>query len=228
MVEYRYINSAPRREVCLMLYSVIRIILALAGAAVAFIMVIYGDEERKYNIRSFDNRKAWIRAGITFLAAVILLHLIPVENFIIGFSKPEKAFHYNNTGEVLEINQYPGCAFVIASTGDEKITTHVIPERKDGKWSLETIYNRKRDVTTVNYCIIERLYVPGTNNCFVIISHNTEGNISDVPTGVIDSRNTEFIAVDYPDRVPFYYGFIEEMSDDYILYIDGNIAIGRE
>lgn len=211
-----------------MLYSIIRIILALAGAAVTFVMRIYGDEERKYNIRSSDNRKAWVGAIITFCASFIVLYLIPVENILTGFSKPEDAFHYNNTGEILEANEYPGCAFVIASTGDEKITTHILPVRKDGKWQLETIYNRKREVTTVNYCIIERLYIPGTDNCFVIISHNTEGNISDVPTGVFDSRNTEFIAVDYPDRVPFYYGYVEEMSDDYTLHIDGSVAIGKE
>ena len=208
-----------------MLYSLIRILLALAGAAAAFIMVIYRDEERKYNIRSHDTRRAWIIGGITFLAAVILLHLIPIENQIISFSEPGDAFHYNNTGEILEIDEYPGCAFVIASTGDEKITTHVLPGRKDGRWQLETIYNRRREVNTFNYCITERLYVPGTNDCFVIISHNTEGNISDVPVGVIDNRNTEFIAVDYPDRVPFYYGFVEDMSDDYTLHIDGNVAI---
>ena len=209
-----------------MLYSVIRIILALAGAAVAFVMAVYSDEERKFNIRSSDNRRAWIRAAITFSVAAILLHLIPVENYIIGFSKPEDAFHYNNTGEILETYEYPDCAFVIASTGDEKITTHVIPARKDGKWMLETIYNRRREVSTLNYCIIERLYVYGTDNCFVIISHNTEGNISDVPTGVIDSRNTQFNAVVYPDRVPFYYGYVENMSDDYVLYVDGTRAIG--
>ncbi len=209
-----------------MLYSTIRIILALAGAAVAFVMRIYSDEEKKYHIRSSDNRGAWLGAVITFAASVIILHLIPVENVIMGFSKPEDAFHYNNTGEILEIDEYPDCAFVIASTGDEKITTHVLPARKDGKWQLETLYNRRREVSTYNYCIIERLYVPGTNNCFVIISHNTEGNISDVPTGVFDSRNTQFNAVEYPDRVPFYYGYVEEMSDDYILHIDGNVAIG--
>ena len=209
-----------------MLYSIIRIILALAGAAVVFVMRIYGDEAKKYNIRSSDNRKAWIGAVVTVLGAGILRHLIPVENVIVSFSKPEDAFHYNNTGDILEIDEYQNCAFVIASTGDEKITTHLLPVTKDGKWKLETLYNRKRDVTTFNYCIIERLYVPGTDDCFVIISHNTEGNISDVPTGVIDSRNTEFIAVDYPDRVPFYYGFVENMSDDYTLHIDGNIAIG--
>lgn len=210
-----------------MLYSIIRIVLALAGAAVVFVMLVYKDEERKYMMRSAaGSQKAWVGAGATFAAAVVALHLIPVENFITGFSTPEKAFLYNHTGEILEIDERGDCAFVIVSTGDEKITTHVLPLGKDGKWKLETAYNRRRVVTTVNYCIIERLYVPGTDNCFVIISHNTEGNISDVPTGVIDSRNTEFTAVEYPDRVPFYYGFVEDMSDDYTLYIDGNTAIG--
>lgn len=212
-----------------MIYSIIRIILALAGAAVVFVMLSYSDDERKYMARSSaGSRKAWLGAAATFAAAVTVLHLIPVENFITGFSKPEDAFLYNHTGEILEIDEYGSCAFVIVSTGDEKITTHVLSTDKKGRWKLETIYNRRRDVTTFNYCIIERLYVPGTNDCFVIISHNTEGNISDVPTGVFDSRNTEFAAVEYPDRVPFYYGFVKDMSDDYTLHIDGNVAIGAE
>ena len=147
---------------------------------------------------------------------------------ITGFAKPEDAFLYNHTGEILEINEYSDCAFVIVSTGDEKITTHILPLRKDGKWQMETVYNRKRRVDTYNYCIIERLYVPGMDDCFVIISHNTEGNISDIPNGIIDSRNTKFTIVDYPDRITFYYGYVEDMSDDYMLYIDGNLAIGNK
>lgn len=210
-----------------MIYSTIRIILALAGAAVVFVMLTYGDEERRYMVRSVTgSRKAWIGAMSTFAAAAVVLHLIPVENYITGFAKPEDAFHYNHIGEILEIDDYGSCAFVINSTGDEKITTHVLPAGKGGKWKLETIYNRRREVTTLNYCIIERLYVPGTEDCFVIISHNTEGNISDVPTGVFDNRSTEFNVVDYPDRITFYYGFVEDMSEDYTLNIDGNIAIG--
>ena len=209
-----------------MIYSLIRIILALAGAAVAYVMITYKDEARRYMIRSIDNRKAWLGAFATFAAAAVALHLIPVESLIIGFSTPESAFRYNHTGEILETHEYGDCAFVIVSTGDEKITTHVLPMRSDGKWKLETVYNRRRKVNTFNYCIIERLYVPGTDNCFVVISHNTEGNISDIPNGVVDNRNTEFNAVEYPDRITFYSGYVEDMSDDYTLHIDGNIAIG--
>ncbi len=210
-----------------MIYSVIRIILALAGAAVAFVMLTYSDEERRYMVRSVTgSRKVWIGTISTFAAAVVVLHLLPVENMITGFSKPQDAFLYNHTGEILEIDEYSDCAFVVNSTGDEKITTHVLPIGSDGKWKLETVYNRKRDVTTLNYCIIERLYVPDSKNCFVVISHSTEGNISDIPGRVIDNRNTQFNVVDYPDRVTFYYGYVEDMGDDYTLTIDGNIVIG--
>jgi len=212
-----------------MLYSLIRIILALAGAGVVFVMMTYSEEDRKYMARaSFGSRRAWTGALTVFACAAVALHLFPVENLITGFSDAEDAFLYNHTGEILEINEYSNCAFVIVSTGDEKITTHVLPMREDGRWQVETLYNRKRQVDTFNYCIIERLYVPGTNDCFVIISHNTEGNISDIPSGIIDSRNTKFSIVEYPDRVTFYYGYVEDMSDDYILHIDGNVAIGRE
>ena len=212
-----------------MIYSIIRIVLALAGAAVVYIMLIYSDEERRYMMRSAaGSRRAWTGAVSTFAAAVVVLHLIPVENIIIDFSKPEDAFHYNHTGEILEIDEYEKCAFVINSTGDEKITTHVLPVGSKGKYKLETVFNRKRKVTTLNYCIIEQLFVPGSDDCFVIISHSTEGNISDMAGSVIDNRNTQFNIVDYPDRVPVYYGYVENMSDDYLLPIDGNVAIGRE
>ncbi len=212
-----------------MLYSVIRIILALAGAAVAFVMITYSDEAHKYSARNAaGSGKAWSGAAAVFAAAAILLHLIPAENLTVAFATPEDAFLYNHTGSILEIVQYSDCAFVIVSTGDEKITTHVLPMRSDGRWKLETLYNRRRKVSTLNYCIIERLYVPGSNDCFVIVSHNTEGNISDVPNGIIDNRNTKFNIVDYPDRVVFYYGFVEDMAEDYILHVDGNVAIGGE
>ncbi len=208
-----------------MIYSLIRIILALAGGAVVFVMLTYSDESRRFAPRTAGSSKAWSGAAATAAAAAIVLHLLPVENLIIGFSTPEDAFLYNHTGEILEIDEYADCAFVIVSTGDEKITTHVLPMRSDGKWKMETLYNRRRDVATLNYCMIERLYVPGSDDCFVIVSHNTEGNISDIPNGIIDNRNTKFNIVDYPDRVVFYYGYVEEMSDDYTLYVDGNTAI---
>lgn len=212
-----------------MIYSIIRMVLALAGAAVVYIMLTYSDEERRYMVRSVTgSRRAWIGAVSTFAAAVVVLHLIPVENLILDFSKPEDAFYYNHTGEILEIDEYGKCAFVINSTGDEKITTHVLPVGSKGKWKLETVFNRKRKVTTLNYCIIEQLFVPGTDDCFVIISHSAEGNISDLAGSVIDNRNTQFNIVDYPDRVPFYYGYVEDMAEDYVLHIDGNVAIGGE
>ncbi len=211
-----------------MIYSIIRIVLALAGAAVVFIMLTYSDEERRYMVRyATGSRRAWIGAISTFAAAVVVLHLMPVENYFSGFSKPEDAFYYNHTGEILEIDEFANCAFVVNSTGDEKITTHVLPVGSKGKYKLETVYNRKRKVTTYNYCIIEQLFVPGTDDCFVIISHSTEGNISDMAGSVIDNRNTQFVIVDYPDRVPFYYGYVEDMADDYVLHVDGNVAIGK-
>ena len=210
-----------------MIYSLVRIVLALAGAAVVFVMLTYSDEERRYMTHSIaGSRKAWIGAISTFTAAVVALHLIPVENLIIDFSKPEDAFYYNHTGEILEIDEYGNCALVINSTGDEKITIHVLPIDGNGKYHLETIDNRRRRVSTFNYCMIEQLYVPGTDDCFVIISHSTEGNISDIAGSVLDNRNTQFNIVDYPDHITFYYGFVEEMTDDYTLTIDGNIAIG--
>ena len=67
-----------------MIYSIIRIILALAGAAVVFIMLTYSDEERRYMARSVaGSQKAWVGGVSVFAAAVIVLHLIPAENFFI-------------------------------------------------------------------------------------------------------------------------------------------------
>lgn len=209
-----------------MLYSIIRIILALAAAAVVFVMSTYSAEEKRFSPgrRGFES-KAALAAAATFAAAVVALHLLPAENLIVGFSDPASAFRYNSTGEIMEINEYPDCALVIASTGDEKLTVHVLPVRNDGRWQLETIYNRRREVSTLHYCMVERLYVPHSDNCFVVVSHNTTGNISDTPASVVDNRNTRFTAVDYPDRVTFYYGYVEDMSDDYRLYVDGQAVL---
>lgn len=206
-----------------MLYTVIRLILAAAAAAIAYVMLNYARDDRKHSRRARTvQSNTSITAGTIAIFAVLVLTLnfMPVENLVIGFSTPEAAFKYNNSGEILEINEYTDCALVIASTEDGKITTHVLPN-KDGKWKLETVYNRRRDVTTMNYCIVERLYIPDSNNCFVIITHSTDGNIADPPTNVADSHNTKFEAVSYPDVLTFYYGFVENMDDAYSVHVDG-------
>lgn len=206
-----------------MLYTIIRLVLAAAAAAIAYVMLNYYRDEKKRSrrARAVQNNISITASSIAVFAVLaLILNFIPVENSVIGFSTPEAAFKYNHSGEILEINEYSDCALVIASTGDGKITTHVLPN-KDGKWKLETVYNRRRDVATMNYCIVERLYVPDSNNCFVIITHSTDGNIADPPTLVADSHNTRFMAVSYPDVLTFYYGFVEDMDDDYSVHVDG-------
>ncbi len=199
-----------------MLYMTIRIFFASITAAVAFVVYQY---IKSPSFRHLKGRAGAYTAAI-FFGTIILLNFIPVENLIISFSSPESAFRYNNSGDIMEICEYNECALVIASTEDGEITTHVLP-KVDGKWKLETIYNRKREVTTKNYCIAERLYVPNSNDCFVIITHSTSGNIADTPTNVADSRNTKFTAVSYPDMITFYYGFIEDMDNNYTIHVDG-------
>lgn len=205
-----------------MLYIIIRLILALAAGGIAFVM--FSDMRDNYTVgrRRVIRSDTGVLAGTAgvFLAAAILLYLIPVENAVFGFAEPENSFRYNHTGDILEINEYNNCALVIASTGDSKLTTHVLPLR-DGKWQLETLYNRRREVTTMNYCIVERLYVPNSHDCFVIVAHSASGNISEDPSSVTDSRNTKFQIVSYPDTTTFYYGFVTDMSNNYTLHVDG-------
>lgn len=210
-------------EMLPMLYTIIRLIFALAAGAIAFVMCSDMRDSYSAGRRRVIRSDTGVLAGTAgvFLAVMLVLSLIPVENAVFGFKAPENAFRYNHTGEILEINEYNGCAFVIASTGDEKLTTHVLPQRSDGKWQLETLYNRKRDVTTMNYCIAERLYVPHSNDCFVIVAHSPNGNIYDDPSSVTDSRNTKFQIVSYPDTMTFYYGYVTDMDDNYTLHVDG-------
>ena len=205
-----------------MLYTLIRIVLALAAAAITFVMMTYAREDvtsrRRYVRRERD---VWLWAGGVFALLTVGLYLLPVENALVRFRQPEDSFRYNHTGKILEIDEFDRCALVVVQTGDDRLTTHVLPQRKDGGWQLETVYNRRRDVATFGYCMAERLHVPGSDDCFVIVSHSANGNIADVAANVIDSRNTSFEMVDYPDTVPFYYGFIPDMGEDYALYVDG-------
>lgn len=204
-----------------MLYMIIRLVLAGAAAAVAFVMMNYARDDGKQTRRTSRNDKNIAAYSIAiFFALTLIFNFIPVENLLIGFDTPESAFSYNNSGEIMEICEYDDCALVISSTSDGEITTHVLPKKGD-KWKLETTYNRRREVTTKNYCIVEKLYVPDSNDCFVIINHSTSGSIADAPTNVADSRNTKFTAVSYPDTMTFYYGYVEDMDDDYTVHVDG-------
>lgn len=206
-----------------MLYTVIRLIFALAAGGIAFVMLSNARDTYVAGRRRVIRSDTGVLAGTVavFLAATVVLSLFPVENAVFGFKEPENAFRYNHTGEILEIDEYDGCALIVASTGDERVTTHVLPCRSDGRWLLETIYNRRRDVATEGYCIAERLHVPGSDDCFVIVARSASGSIADDPSNVTDSRNTRFQVVSYPDTMTFYYGYVPEMDDKYVLYVDG-------
>lgn len=211
-----------------MLYSAIRIVLALAAAAMTFVIMTYSREEKGYTRRFASNDTGiWFAAGGVLVGLTLLLHFLPVENLLAGFAEPEDSFRYNHSETVLEITEYPDCAFVVAQMGNGEMTTHVLPAGKGGRWKLETVYNRRRDVTTFNYCMVERLYVPHSDGCFVIVTHSTEGNIADAPSNVIDSRNTQFTAVEYPDAITFYYGYVTDMDDDYTVHVDGEKIVFR-
>lgn len=213
-----------------MLYTVIRLIFALAASGIAFVMLSNARDTYVAGRRRVIRSDSAVLAGTAavFLAVTAVLSLIPVENAVFGFREPEDSFRYNHTGEILEIDEYGGCALVVASTGDERVTTHVLPQRGDGKWLLETVYNRRRDVTTLGYCMAERLYVPGADDCFVIVARSASGSIADDPSNVTDSRNTRFQVVSYPDTMTFYYGYVSDMDDKYVLYVDGEKLVFSE
>ena len=206
-----------------MLYIIIRLVLAVAACAMAYVIFSYAQEDKRNSRRSRSSKREisiGLKTGAVFVLTLLVLYFIPIENLIVNFSTPSSAFKYNNSGEIMDIIEYDDCAFVIASTGDGKITTHVLPG-EEGKWKLETVYNRRRDLTTLNYCMVERLYVPDSEKCFVIVSHSTNGNIADPPVNVTDNRGTKFNVVSYPDYLTFYYGFVENMDDDYVIRVDG-------
>lgn len=206
-----------------MLYTLIRLVFALAAGGIAFVLLSETRDtyvaERRRIVRTNTGVLAGTAAAVT--AATLLLSLLPLENTFLGFASPENAFRYNHISGILEIDEYDKCAFVVASTVDERVTTHVLPRRSDGTWQIETIYNRRRDVTTQGYCIAERLWVPGTNDCFVTVAHSASGTIADDPVNVSDNCRTRFEAVSYPDTMTFFYGYVADMDDSYTLYVDG-------
>lgn len=210
-----------------MLYTVIRLIFALAAGGIAFVICSEARDRYVPGRRRFIRSDAGVLVGAvgTGIAMTVLLSLLPVENAVIGFRKPENAFRYNHTGSILQIDEYDHCAFVIASTGDGRVTTHILPRRADGRWKLETLYNRRREVSAVGYCLVERLYVPDSDDCFVTVARSADGSIADDPSNVTDSRNTRFTVASYPDAMTFFYGYVPAMDGGYTLYVDGEKVI---
>lgn len=206
-----------------MLYTLIRLIFALAAGGIAFVLLSETRDTYMAERRRIIRSNTGVLAGTAGVVIVVtlLLSLFPIENTFFGFAASENSFRYNHIGGILEIDEYDKCAFVVASTGDERVTTHILPRRNDGKWQLETIYNRRRDVTTKGYCIAERLWVPGSRDCFVTVAHSATGTIADDPVNVADNCRTRFEVVSYPDTMTFFYGYVTDMDDSYTLYVDG-------
>lgn len=207
-----------------MLYALIRLVFALAAGGIAFVICSETRDRYTAGRRRFirSSTGVWTGTALTALLVMLLLSLLPVENAFLGFDKSEDAFRYNHTAAILEIDEYDDCALVVASTGDERVTTHVLPRRADGKWQLETLWNRRREVTAVNYCLVERLYVPHSDDCFVTVARSASGSIADDPSSVTDNRGTRFQVVSYPDTMTFFYGYVPALKDDdYALYVNG-------
>ena len=91
-----------------MLYTAIRVILALAAAAVAFVMLTYSREDVTSRRRRFvrNDSDVWVWSGGVFLAVTVVLCLLPVEKLLMGFATPQSSLRYKHTGENMENAEY--------------------------------------------------------------------------------------------------------------------------
>lgn len=201
-----------------MLYIIIRILIAAAAAGIAY--VLFHNTKGRYT--RINESRIRIYTVCIFAALTFVLYFLPIENQFLKFNSSEAAYQYNSFGTIIEINEYDTCAMVISTTGEENITITIIPN-KNGKWRLATPYNQKTDIASAGYYVLERHYIPDSDDCIVIAAHGTAGNYLDSPTNVADSFGTKFNAVAYNDVPAFFYGYVvaSDSNEEYSIMING-------
>ena len=202
------------------MYDIVRLALSVIVAVAAGVFLCLRRRKAKNPIKLH-----WVIA-IAVLIVLILtfaLDFVPFENCFMGFESAEKAFAYQHNERILSVAEYDDYALVFSTEGNAKGgINHNILIKQDGKWKLDSVLQRKSDIANVGFCFAERLQIPNSDDCFVLVRGGIEGIESGTSDNITDNRNTKFIPVEFPMSEKIYYGLVENMDSEYVLYVDGN------
>ena len=191
----------------LALYHLIRFFIAVAIAAIPFLLLR----------RTLQSKALAITAVVVFFVVSMALSMFPAENAFMSFTTPEKAARYTGIGEVVCVAEGEESGLLITKQRSG-VQVQIYP-KKDGEWQIGTgISFSQRSYAMEKGMITLYQYKP-TGEYY--ISANLFG--ADVP--IQDSIGSVFQTYKQDEisaeHFSVYYAYIPQFDDTYTVTIDG-------
>ena len=169
-------------------------------------------------------KKKISKNNVIIVAVIIVLlctlsGMLPVENYFLTFSTPEKAFNYTNSEKVLLVVEGKDSTLVI---GEDKKADYVyllLPKCPNG-WKLGRGIDKKLKEQTVKEEIVVSLYQYHESNDYYITILDMSGKKLEI----MDSCGSSFVTLDNKEmdaEYTFYFSNVSQYDKNYWVKVNG-------
>lgn len=161
-------------------------------------------------------RRWYVLACILLVVFVIILALTPIENIFITFPSAEAAFEYSNNmrNSTPLVVEGQDSAFVIAKKTDvQDVYSFVRKGNMDGNcvgYLMQKLCSER--LITGSWCVYR---YKNTTDYYISVS-----NINGDKSIVQDNYNSKFYVFSDEDSYTYYYAYVSNLCQDYILTVN--------
>lgn len=168
------------------------------------------------------------KKGVTFLSVILCLGLIfisgiyPIENLFMHFQSAESVFHYAYFGEIEDVLDGKASCIVIYSDHNQGNGHYIIPKTEEGYEIPNSFTAKKISDKFDRNGSFEVYQVKGTQDYYVVgsvLSNASSFNITDSRGQNVPAIVTEM--GDTGTKTVLLYAYVENFTNDYVLYING-------
>ena len=189
------------------LYHLIRFFLAVAIAAIPFLLL------RK----TLQSKGLAIITVVVFFIVSMALSLFPAENAFMSFATPEKAARYTGIGEVVCVAEGEESGLLITKQRSG-VQVQIYP-KKDGEWQIGTGISFSQSSYAIEKGMITLYqYKPTGEHYISVILFGTDVPIQDSIGSVFETYKQDEISAEH---FSVYYAYIPQFDDTYTVTIDG-------
>ena len=194
------------------MYSLVRIILFIILFALLFCLI------RKSG--HYLNRKGIVTLAVVCCLLCSLAHFFPIENNLFLFSTPEAVFRYTNFEQIGDVVYGCDSCMVIYATGSSRYS-HTFVGRNENSFVILPQYSEIQLARNFEDVRIMNVYrVRNTDDYYVMafFNYGTEVELFD-SSGKVD---THIVVIEEPEFFSTFYIYVENLSEDHYLLVDGD------
>ena len=172
-------------------------------------------------VKISHKRILYIVFALVTLLFITVSAMFPIENFLITFDSPQKAYEYKFGKSNIElVIEGDNCDFVVDSR-NRTYTYSILPKTEKG-WKIGNGINIKKIATTYSEEISITVYqYKNTNDYFINILDTNGGEVI-----IIDDYNTKFYSLENENdsankTIVNYYAHIVDFDQEYSVTVNG-------